>query len=97
LNHKHGFVYILSNRRNTVFYIGVTANLQKRIWEHRNKVVDGFTKKYNLDKLVYFEGFDSIEEAIKREKYLKGKRRSFKLKLIEENNPEYKDLYQSTF
>lgn len=88
-----GFVYILTNRRDTVLYIGVTSNLVKKVWEHKEKLVEGFTRKYKLTKLIYFEMFDSIEEAIKREKYLKGKRRSFKLDLIRAFNPSFKDLY----
>ena len=64
-------VYIMTNYSETSLYIGVTSNLQKRVWEHKNKVVEGFTKKYNLDKLVYYELTDSIESAINREKQLK--------------------------
>jgi len=90
-------VYLLTNKRNTVFYIGVTSDLIKRIWQHKEKLVEGFTKKYNADKLVYYEIFDSIQEAIKREKYLKGKKRQYKIDLIKEKNPEMKDLYQDLF
>ena len=86
-------VYILTNKRNTAFYIGVTSDLIKRTWQHREKLVEGFTRKYNIDKLVYYEVFDSIQEAIKREKYLKGKKRQYKIDLIEKENPEMKDLY----
>ena len=92
---KHGYVYILANVYNTVLYIGVTSNLIKRIWEHKNSYVEGFTTKYNLHKLVYFETFENIEEAIIREKYLKGKNRNFKQKLIEKTNPHYNDLYNN--
>ncbi len=85
-------VYIMTNCNNTTFYIGVTSNLQKRIWEHKNKVVEGFTKKYNINKLVYYEITDSIESAIIREKQLKNWHREWKLNLIKDNNPEFKDL-----
>ena len=67
------YTYIITNTNNTTLYIGVTSNLVKRIYEHKNKVVDGFTKKYRLEKLVYFEARSSVETAIKREKFLKGK------------------------
>jgi putative endonuclease len=90
---KQGYIYILTNFKNSVFYTGVTSNLQKRIWEHKNNVVEGFTKKYQIHKLVYFEMGESIEFAIEREKYIKGKTRKFKKDLIEKNNPSYKDLY----
>ena len=90
---KSGYVYIITNKNNTTLYIGVTSNLPKRIWEHKNHVVEGFSKRYNLDKLVYYEISDSIESAIEREKFLKGKNREFKVKLIEEMNCNWKDLY----
>ncbi len=90
---KRGFIYIFTNSYNTVLYIGVTSNLIKRVWEHKNNIIDGFTKKYHLHKLVYFEVFNNIEEAIKREKYLKGKSRTYKKELIQKINPKYKDLY----
>ena len=82
----------MTNCNNTTFYIGVTSNLQKRIWEHKNKVVEGFTKKYNINKLVYYEITDSVESAIIREKQLKNWHREWKLNLIKDNNPEFKDL-----
>ena len=85
-------VYIMSNYSETSLYIGVTSNLQKRVWEHKNKVVKGFTEKYNVDKLLYYETTDSIESAIKREKQLKNWHRQWKLNLIKEKNPEFKDL-----
>ena len=85
-------VYILTNYNETTFYIGVTGNLQKRIWEHKNKVVEGFTKKYNVDRLVYYELTDSIESAINREKQLKRWHRQWKINLIKEMNPDFKDL-----
>ena len=85
-------VYIMTNYSQTSFYIGVTANLQKRVWEHKNKVVEGFTKKYNIDRLVYYELTDSVETAINREKQLKRWHRDWKINLIKEMNPEFKDL-----
>lgn len=88
-----GYTYILFNKRNGTLYIGVTSNLVKRVFEHKNKLVDGFTKKYNIDKLAYYEIYDDIEEAIIREKRLKGASRKKKLELIEMNNPEWLDLY----
>ena len=88
---RHFYVYILSNTSRTL-YIGVTNNLERRIYEHKNKLVDGFTKKYNLKKLVYFEMGTDIRSAIHREKQLKGWLRSKKIALIEENNPEWDDL-----
>lgn len=88
-----GYTYILFNKRNGTLYIGVTSNLVKRVYEHKNKLVDGFTKKYNIDKLGYYEIFDDIEEAIIREKKLKGASRKKKLELIEMDNPEWLDLY----
>ena len=85
-------VYIMTNYSETTLYIGVTSNLQKRVWEHKNKVVEGFTKKYNADKLVYYELTDSIESAINREKQLKRWHRQWKINLIKEMNPDFKDL-----
>lgn len=85
-------VYILTNYQETTFYIGVTGNLQKRIWEHKNKFVDGFSSKYNLSKLVYYELTDSVESALNREKQLKRWHRQWKINLIKENNPEMSDL-----
>jgi putative endonuclease len=90
---EQGFIYILTNRHNTVFYTGVTSGLKKRVWEHKNNIVKGFTQKYNAYKLVYYEAFDSIEEAIAKEKYIKGKKRKYKRGLIEKTNPEHRDLY----
>ena len=86
------YVYIIGNNRPTI-YIGVTSNLIKRIFEHKNGVVGGFTKKYDLKKLLYYEIFDDIENAIYREKQLKNRRRSWKLDLIKKKNPEMRDLY----
>ena len=87
------FVYMVSNQTNTTLYIGVTSNLIKRMYEHKNKLTQGFTQKYNCNKLVYFESFETIQEAIQREKYLKGKKRDFKESLIDSINPKRLDLY----
>ncbi len=89
---KGAYVYILSNKRNGTLYTGVTSNLVKRIFEHKEKVVNGFSAKYNLDLLVYYEEWWSIEEAIQREKQLKAGNRKKKLSLIESINPDWKDL-----
>lgn len=85
-------VYILTNYLNTTLYIGVTNNLLRRIYEHKTKQNEGFSSKYNLNKLVYFEITESIEEALNREKQLKNWKREWKITLIKENNPEFKDL-----
>lgn len=86
------FVYILTNKSNEVFYIGVTNNLKRRMYEHRNKLVAGFTKKYNIAKLVYFEVTNDIYSAIKREKQLKNWHRDWKINLINTFNPGWRDL-----
>ena len=88
---KNYYVYILTNKSKTL-YIGVTNNLERRIFEHKNKLIDGFSKKYNLTRLVYFEVLNSIEDAIKREKQLKNWHRQWKINLIEEHNKGWKDL-----
>jgi putative endonuclease len=90
----NSYIYILTNEYNTVFYIGVTSDLIKRVWEHKNKEVKGFSKTYGLNKLVYYEVIDSVELAIAREKQLKRWHRKWKLNLITESNPEFKDLYE---
>ena len=89
--------YILTNRQNGTLYVGVTSYLPKRIWEHKHKVVEGFTKKYDIDKLVFFETHGIMEDAIDREKTLKKWRRKWKLALIECMNPQWKDLYEQIF
>ena len=86
------YVYILSNRRYGVLYVGVTSNLMRRMSEHRQKLVEGFTKSYGVILLVYFEQFSSVIEARARERSLKRWRRSWKLKLVDEFNPEWRDL-----
>ena len=85
---KDYYVYVLANQRNGTLYIGITSNLMKRIWEHKNKVVESFTHKYNVDKLVYFEQYSDPENAIKREKRLKKYNRQWKLELIVREKPE---------
>ena len=94
---KEYYVYIIANKKDGTIYIGVTSNLIKRIEEHKNKVIEGFSEKYNLSKLVYYESTNSIEVAIQREKKLKKWNRVWKNKLIEEKNPEWKDLYLDFF
>ena len=86
------FVYILTNRTNDVLYIGVTNNLTRRLYEHRNHLVDGFSKQYNLSKLVFIETSDNMMDAIRREKQLKAWRRAWKRDLITQQNPRWKDL-----
>jgi len=87
------YVYILTNEYNTVLYVGVTSDLIKRIYEHKGKFVEGFTKKYNLSKLVYYEVAGDIESAILREKQLKKWHRQWKINLIKESNPKFEELY----
>lgn len=87
------YVYILSNKKNGTIYVGVTSNLQKRIYEHKNNLAEGFTKRYSLHNLVYYEYYDDPENAIRREKQLKKWNRAWKLQLIEKENPGWKDLY----
>ena len=86
------YVYILTNYSNNVLYIGVTNNLERRIYEHKNKLLDGFTKRYNVDKLVYYESYTEVYLAISREKQLKGYKRQKKLELINLANPNWEDL-----
>jgi putative endonuclease len=88
------YVYILSNRYNTVLYTGVTGDLIRRVDEHRRKLVPGFTSRYNVTKLVYYEITESIEAAIQREKQIKGGSRQKKIDLINSINPGWKDLYE---
>ena len=90
---KTPYVYIMATERNGTLYIGVTSNIAKRVWEHKNDVTEGFTKKYSVHMLVYYEPHGTIESAIKREKDLKVWKRAWKLRLIEELNPNWDDLY----
>lgn len=94
---KQYYVYIITNRKNGVLYIGVTNNLQRRIYEHKNKLVDGFSKKYNLTNLVYHESTNQIENALDYEKRLKKWNPLWKIRLIEEKNPQWNDLYDALF
>lgn len=87
-------VYILASKKNGTLYTGVTSNLSKRVKEHKDGVLQGFTKKYNVHTLVYYEVGDSIEGAIMREKQIKAGSRQDKIKLIEQNNPNWTDLYE---
>lgn len=89
---KKAYVYILSNNRGNVLYIGSTAEFKKRIYLHKKRLIPGFTKKYNVTRLVYFEEFPNIEKAEKREKYLKGKIRVKKNAIIEKTNPGWEDI-----
>jgi putative endonuclease len=92
---KQYYIYIITNKNNTVLYTGVTNNLVKRIFEHRNKLADGFSKRYNLEKLVYYEIYDDPYNAICREKQIKGGSRKKKVQLISDFNPDWIDLYDS--
>lgn len=89
---KGGYIYILTNNHHTVLYIGVTSCLEKRLYEHRNYLIPGFTSKYKLHKLVYYEWYECIEDAIHREKQLKGKTRTKKEALINSQNPRWHEL-----
>jgi putative endonuclease len=90
---KQFCVYILASKRNGTLYVGVTSNLVQRIWQHKQGFIDGFTKEYGVKALVYFEVHDTAESAITREKQIKKWERAWKLRLIEESNPEWKDSY----
>ncbi|PKN69293.1 MAG: excinuclease ABC subunit C [Deltaproteobacteria bacterium HGW-Deltaproteobacteria-12] len=89
------YVYIMTNKNNSVLYTGVTNELVRRVYEHKNKLVEGFTKKYNVDKLVFYEVCEDINSAIVREKQIKGGSRGKKIKLIEDMNREWNDLYEA--
>ncbi len=91
------YVYILANKKEGVLYIGVTSDLITRIYNHKLGILEGFTKRYKINKLVYYEIFDEIIDAISREKAIKKWRRQWKLDLIEKMNPEWNDLYESLF
>jgi len=92
---KKYYLYILASMKNGTLYIGVTSDLVKRVWQHKQKLADGFTKKYEVSMLVYFEEHSDPKEAIKREKNIKAWQRKWKLRLIEENNPKWEDLYST--
>ncbi len=90
-----GWVYIMTNRRNGVLYVGVTSDLIRRAWQHREGAVDGFTQRYRLKRLVYFERHDDIRSAIQREKNLKHWPRAWKIDLLQTANPNWDDLYDT--
>ena len=92
---KPGYVYIMASGRNGTLYIGVTSNLLKRVWEHRQGVTDGFTTRYGCKLLVWFEAHDRIDDAIHREKQMKEWRRAWKISRIEDMNPDWNDLFES--
>jgi putative endonuclease len=92
---KQPAVYILASERNGTLYIGVTSDLVKRVWGHKNNLVEGFTKRYSVHHLVWYELHESINSSIEREKKMKEWKRAWKIKLIEKNNPNWNDLYDS--
>lgn len=92
---KPGYVYIMSNRKDGVIYIGVTSDLVKRVYEHRNSLVAGFTQRYRCKRLVHYEVFEAIETALAYEKKFKHMKRARKIEMIEHNNPEWLDLYET--
>ncbi|MDO8490411.1 MAG: GIY-YIG nuclease family protein [Dehalococcoidia bacterium] len=92
---KQPAVYILASQKNGTLYVGVTSNLVARTWEHKDNVLDGFTKLYNVHRLVWYEFQATMEEAIKREKQLKGWKRKWKVEMIERANPNWLDLYET--
>jgi len=92
---KGGWVYIMSNRRNGTLYVGVTSDLSRRIWEHREGLIDGFTKRYGLKRLVFYEWHDDIRLAIQRETSMKHWPRAWKVRLIHVMNPNWDDLYET--
>ncbi len=94
MNSQNFFVYILTNKRNGTLYIGVTNDIKRRVYEHKKGLVEGFTKIYSLKDLVYLEVHNDIESAITREKQLKKWKRLWKLRIIEEKNPDWRDLYE---
>ena len=90
---KAGYVYIMASQRNGTLYLGVTSDLPKRVWEHRNGIAPGFTKKYGCKLLVWFQAFEDLEAARHRELQMKEWRRAWKLRVIEEQNPDWNDLF----
>jgi putative endonuclease len=93
---KSGFVYLMANRKNGAIYAGVTSDLVKRTYQHRNALVDGFTKEHDCKLLVWFEAYDGLDEARLRELQIKKWKRDWKIRRIEENNPEWRDLWFET-
>jgi putative endonuclease len=92
---RGGWVYFITNRRNGILYVGVTSNLPRRAFEHREGLINGFTKRYGLKKLIYFERFDDIQYAIQHEQSIKHWPRAWKVRLIHGSNPEWDDLYET--
>ena len=92
---KRYFVYLLASKRNGTLYLGVTGDLANRAWQHRNDLIEGFTKKYGVHLLVWFEEHDDVRDAIDREKQINGWNRAWKIKLIEKRNPQWLDLYEN--
>ena len=92
---KQYYVYLICNNNNTTIYTGITSDLKRRIWEHKNKITEGFSSKYNLYKLIYYEIFNDPKNAIIREKQIKSGRREKKIELIESMNPKWIDLYNN--
>ena len=92
---KQPAVYILASKRNGTLYTGVTSDLVKRIWEHKNDIMEGFTKRYSVHRLVWYELHENMESAILKEKRIKGWKRMWKLQLIERDNPNWQDLYHN--
>ena len=92
---KTFYVYLLASNMRGTLYVGVTSDLLKRVWEHKNKVVSGFTAKYGVDRLVWFEVHETLEAAFRREKQIKSWKRTWKIQLIEKDNPDWVDLYGS--
>ncbi|MFA5043794.1 MAG: GIY-YIG nuclease family protein [Kiritimatiellia bacterium] len=90
---KAYYVYIMASKRNGTLYIGVTDSLIRRVYEHKNSLIEGFTKKYKIHNLVFYERFDDVKSAIRYEKRLKKWNRRWKIELIEKSNPDWKDLY----
>jgi putative endonuclease len=91
------YVYILASKKNGTLYIGVTTDLKKRVWQHKEKQIEGFTKKYVVDRLMYYESYDDYWDAANREKRMKKWNRDWKIELIVKDNPEWNDLYESLF
>jgi putative endonuclease len=91
---KHPCVYMLASRRNGTLYVGVTSDLVKRVWQHKENLVEGFTKRHGVHTLVWYETHESMESAIQREKAIKEWKRRWKLELIEKENPKWRDLYE---
>jgi putative endonuclease len=94
---KRGYVYIMASQRNGTLYIGVTSDLPGRVWQHKEGTFDGFTNKYGCKMLVWYAIYDRVEDAIRREKQMKEWKRAWKLRVIEEMNPEWADLYDGLF